>query len=157
MSRVSSQAQVSAISAPSTEDILRVWCAGRSIQESSANVYLQWIRRFRIYCTQRQLEEAGELTLEGVHRFTRWYSRRRQRRLSSVANARSALYALSRVYQVMGLSVPTWRVEKRLAPATALLRAFAEHLTRHRGNPEQTVKGKLDHIAKFMEYLALQG
>jgi site-specific recombinase XerD len=157
MSRVSSQAQVSAISTPSTEDILRVWRAGRSIQESSANVYLQWIRRFRIYCAQRQLEEARELTLKGVRRFTRWYSRRRQRRLSSVANARSALYALSRVYQVMGLSVPTWRVEKRQPPATALLRAFAEHLTRHRGNPDQTVKGKLDHIAKFLAYLALHG
>ena len=106
MSRVSSRTQVSAISTPSTEDMLRVWRAGGSIQDSSANVYLQWIRRFRIYCAQRQLDEAEELTLEGVDRFTRWYSRRRQRRLSSVANARSALYALSRVYQVIGTQRP---------------------------------------------------
>jgi integrase/recombinase XerD len=147
----------SASSVPTIEDMLSVWRAGRSIRDSSANKYLQWIRRFRVYCAEQNLHEAAELTLDGVYRFTTWYSRRRQRKLRELAGARSAVYALSRVYKVMGLGVPAWRVEKRPPPATTLLRAFADHLMRHRGNPEQTVKGKLDHIAKFLEYLALHG
>lgn len=163
MSKVLSRRQLDAASsavsgAPTIEDMLRVWRIGRSIQASSANVYLQWIRRFRLYCAERNLHEAGELTLDGVHRFTAWYSRQRQRKLRHRSGARSALYALSRVYNVMGLSVPIWRSEDRARrPTTALLRAFADHLARYRGNPEQTIKGKLDHIAKFLKYLALHG
>jgi len=44
-----------AIATPTTEDLLRVWRADRCVQDSTTGLYLQWIRRFRIYCTQRKL------------------------------------------------------------------------------------------------------
>jgi integrase/recombinase XerD len=39
-----------ATATPSTEDMLCVWRADRCVQDSSAALYLQWIRRFRRYC-----------------------------------------------------------------------------------------------------------
>jgi integrase/recombinase XerD len=160
MSQISTRVQLvsAANSLPTTEDMLHVWRAGHSIQDSTANVYLQWIRRFRIYCAERKLHEADELTLDGVDRFTAWYSRRRHRKLRNLGAAYTALCALRRVYKVMGRNVPAWRTDICAPrPTAAVLRAFADHLARRRGSPPQTVTKKLDHIAKLLEYLASQG
>jgi integrase/recombinase XerD len=136
----------------------RVWRADHCVQDSSAGVYLQWIRRFRAYCSQCNLDERTELTLVGAHRFVAWYARHRHLKPQRLGGARTALYALSRVYHVMGLSLPAWQDPRRARPpATALLRAYADHLARHRGNPEVTVRGKLHHIEKLSEYLARRG
>jgi site-specific recombinase XerD len=137
--------------------MLRVWRADRCIRKPSAGVYLQWIRRFRAYCAQRKLDERAELTRDGAHRFIVWYARRRHLSAQRLGGARTALYALSRVYQVLGLSPPGWQAPRRVRPpATALLRAYAEHLAHRRGNPEVTVHKKLSHIVKLLEYLARQ-
>jgi len=143
---------------PTTADILRVWRADRCVQDSSAGVYLRWIRRFRVYCAQRKLEEPAELTLDGARRFIVWYARRRKLDPRRLSHARTAVYALSRVYQVMRLNPPAWHAPQRIQPpATALLRAYADHLVRHRGNPEITVRKKLDHAGKVLQHLARQG
>jgi integrase/recombinase XerD len=149
---------ISAIAAPTTNDMLRVWRADRCVQSNSAGLYLQWIRRFRAYCAHRKLDERAELTLAGAGRFVTWYARHRHLNPRRLGGARTALYALTRVYQVMGLSLPAWRAPRHARPpATALLRAYADHLVRCRGNPEKTVNKRLDHIAKFLEYLAGHG
>ena len=62
---------IPATAAPTTEDMLLVWRADHCVQDSSAGVYLQWIRRFRVYCSQRNLDERAELTLAGARRFSR--------------------------------------------------------------------------------------
>lgn len=149
---------IPATAAPKTEDILLVWRADRCVQDSSAGVYLQWIRRFRAYCAQRNLDECAELTLAGARRFVAWYARHRRLKPQRLGGACTALYALSRVYRVMGLSLPAWQSPPRArTPATALLRAYADHLVRCRGNPEVTVRGKLHHIEKLSEHLARRG
>lgn len=140
---------------PTITDLLRVWRADRCVQDSSAGVYLQWIRRFRGYCAQRQLDERAELTLEKARRFIDWYAGSRQLDAGRLCGASTALHALSRVYQVMGLNPPTWRVEQRVqASADELLQAYADHLARHRGNPEVTVRKKLEHVGKVLQHLA---
>jgi len=143
---------------PTTANILRAWRADRCVQDSSAGVYLQWIRRFRVYCAQRGLNEPTELTLDGARRFIASYARRRHLERSHLSGARTALYALSRVYQVMGLTLPAWQIpQSARPPATALLRAYADHLAQHRGSPEMTVHKRLDHVAKLLDHLARQG
>ena len=140
---------------PTITDLLRVWRADRCVQDSSAGVYLQWIRRFRGYCAQRQLDERAELTLENARRFIDWYAGSRQLDAGRLSGASTALHALSRVYQVMGLNPPTWRVEQRVqSSADELLQAYADHLARHRGNPEVTVRKKLKHVGKVLQHLA---
>jgi len=89
--------------------MLRVWRADHCVQEQSAAVYLQWIRRFRAYCAQLALDERAELTRAGAQRFIVWYARRRHLDAQRLRLARTALYALSRVYQVLGQSPPGWQ------------------------------------------------
>jgi integrase/recombinase XerD len=149
---------IPATAAPTTEDMLLVWRADHCVQDSSAGVYLQWIRRFRVYCSQRNLDERAELTLAGARRFVAWYARHRHLKPQRLGGACTALYALSRVYHVMGLSLPAWQSPPRARPpVTALLRAYADHLARCCGNPEVTIRGKLHHIEKLSEYLASRG
>lgn len=107
---------------------------------------------------QRKLVERTELTLDGASRFIAWYARRRHLELHCLIGARTALYALSRVYHVMGLDPPAWQSpRRRRPPATALLRAYAQHLARLRGSPEVTVHKRLDHVGKLQEHLARHG
>jgi len=143
---------------PAAEDMRRIWRADRCLQDSSAVVYLQWIKRFRAYCAQHNLDERAELTLDGASRFIAWYAQHRCLDARRLGGARTALYALSRVYQVMGLNPPAWQApQPTRAPATALLREYAGHLARHRGNPAAVVSTKLDHIGKLFEHLAGKG
>ncbi len=138
--------------------MLRVWHADRCVQDSSAGVYLQWVRRFRAYCEQREFDERTELTLDGTQRFIAWYARRRHLDVRHLGSASTALYALSRVYHVMGLTLPAWQAPRRArTPGTALLRAYADHLARQRGSPEVTVHKRLDHVEKLLGHLARHG
>lgn len=147
-----------ATAAPTAADMLRVWRADRCVRDSTAGLYLQWIRRFRAYCARQKLAERTELTLDGACRFIAWYAQRRHLNPRRLGGARTALYALSRVYQVMGLSLRAWQIPRRApSPATALLRGYADHLARRRGNPEVTVHKRLDHIGKLFEHLARFG
>src|SRR5215468_4583309 len=149
---------IPANAAPTTEDLLRVWRADRCVQDSTAGLYLQWIRRFRAYCARCNLDERAELTLAGAYRFIAWYARHRDLQPQRLGGARTALYALSRVYHVMGLSLPPWQNPPRSRPpARVLLRAYADHLAGCRGNPEVTVRGKLHYVEKLSEYLARRG
>jgi integrase/recombinase XerD len=150
--------QTAAEVSPSAEDILRIWRADRCVQDSSAGVYLQWIKRFRAYCARHELDERAELTLSGALRFIEWYAGRRRLDPRRLGNARTAMFGLSRVYQVMGLNPPAWRAPAPARPpATVLLREYADHLARRRGNPETTVHKKLAHIGKLLEHLTGSG
>lgn len=153
-----SAASVPETAIPTITDLLRVWRADRCVQDNSAGVYLQWIRRFRGYCAQHQLDERAELTLEKARRFIDWYAGSRQLDAGRLSGASTALHALSRVYQVMGLNPPTWRAAQRVQPPSdELLQAYADHLARHRGNPEVTVRKKLAHVGKVLQHLARHG
>ncbi len=140
--------------APTPEDMLRVWRADHCIQDNTAAVYQQWIRRFRSYCTQQGLDERAELTLEGASRFIAWYVQHRHLDPHRLGPARTALYALSRVYLVMGLRPPAWQAPKLAPPPpSALLQEYAEHLVRQRGNPPASITKKLAHAAKLEAHL----
>jgi site-specific recombinase XerD len=147
--------QIAAVSQPTSEEILRVWHADHIVQNSSAARYLSWIRLFRTYSVQHGLDERTELTLEGAHRFIAEYARHRHLNPQNLSAARTALHALSRVYQVMGLTPPRWQAPKDiLPPASALLREYADYSARLRGSPAVTVYKKLSHIGKLFDHLA---
>jgi integrase/recombinase XerD len=144
--------------APTTKDMLRVWRADRCVQTSTAGVYLQWIRHFRAYCARHKLDKRTGLTLAGPHRFIAWYARQRDLDRRRLGGASTALYALSRIYHVMGLSLPEWQVRRAARPpATALLREYAHHLSRRCGNPSVTVRLKLAHVERLLAHLTEHG
>ena len=143
---------------PTAQVILRTWRGDRIIGASSAQLYLEWIARFRRYCSELRLVEVDELTFRGARRFQAWYARTRKINAAHLGPASSSMRALRRVYEVLGVSVPAWKpIERRRPPASVVLRDFATHLARHRGNPEVTVHKKLDHISKLLKHLAASG
>lgn len=143
---------------PTVRAILRVWHADRSISESSERQYLLWISRFRRYCHELDLVEADELTHDGTKRFQAWWVDPRKVNAAPIGLASSSMRALRRVYEVTGISMPPWRsVAHRRPPASAVMRDYAAHLARHRGNPDATVHKKLDHVGKLFEHLAASG
>ena len=143
---------------PTVATIERMWRADRSINEASASQYLRWIARFRRYCVQLGLSEADELTREGAKRFKTWSARVPEIEEGNLGNASASLRALRRVYEVIGTPLPAWKtIERRPPPASVVLRDYAAHLLRHRGNPEATVHKKLDHVGQLLEHLAATG
>ena len=143
---------------PSAQVMLRTWRADRSISEASAQHYLLWIARLRRYCTNLGLVEAQELTHEGVVRFRSWYARSHSVDIAHLGLISASMHALRRVYEVMDMPVPPWKlIKRRPPPALPVLRDYAAHLTQHRGSPEVTVHKKVDHIGKLFEHLAASG
>lgn len=143
---------------PTDRAILRVWRADRSISDTVAQLYLQWIARFRRYCGELGLVEANELTHEGTKRFQSWYAGSRKVSTVPIGLAISSMRALRRVHEVLGTSMTPWRtLASRRSPASVVLRDYAVHLARHRGNPDATVHKKLDHVSKLFEHLAASG
>lgn len=143
---------------PTDRAMLRVWRADRSISDTVAQLYLQWIARFRLYCGELGLVEANELTHEGTKRFQAWYAGSHKISAIPIGLASSSMHALRRVHEVMGTPMPPWRTPaRRRSPSSAVLRDYAVHLTRHRGNPDPTVHKKLDHVGKLFEHLAASG
>ena len=143
---------------PTDRAILRVWRADRSISETVAQLYLQWIVRFRRYCADLGRDEANELTHDGAKRFQAWYVGSYKVCTAPIGLASSSMHALRRVHEVVGTPMPPWRTPaSRRAPSSAVLRDYAAHLTQHRGNPDGTVHKKLDHVGKLLEHLAASG
>ena len=143
---------------PAVGDILRVWRGDHSLSGSSVQQYLQWIGRFRRYCHEFGLDEATQLTHEGAKRFKAWYARSRKITIAHLGLASSSMRSLRRVYEVMGLPVPPWRpIDRRPSPAMAVLRDYAAQLGHQRGNPEITIRKKLDHVGKLLEHLGRSG
>lgn len=143
---------------PRASTILRTWHADRSISDCSAGRYLSEIGSFRRYCVLLGLREIDELTDEGARRFRVWRSQSRASKSGNLGNTSSSLRALRRVYEVMGTQLPPWKPIKRGAPpVSTVLRDYATHLLKHRGNPEVTVHKKLAHVGKLIAHLAASG
>ena len=143
---------------PCAQDILRVWRDDRCVSASSAQQYLQWIGRFRRYCRALGLDEAAELTRDRAKRFQAWYARSRKLNAAHLGLAISSVRSLRRVHAVMGKAVPPWQlIDRRPPPTLAILRDYAADLGQHRGNPEVTIRKKLDHVAKLFGYLIHSG
>ncbi|WP_454743906.1 tyrosine-type recombinase/integrase [Cupriavidus necator] len=143
---------------PSLRDILRVWHGDRCVRPSTARQYLHWIGRFRRYCRALNLDEGAELSRDGVKRFRSWYARTRKVNPAYLSHVGSSVRSLRRVHEVMGLPVPPWQsLECHRPPATGVLRDYAAHLGQVRGNPEVTIRKKLDHVGKLFEHLRRSG
>jgi integrase/recombinase XerD len=143
---------------PIAQVILRTWRSDGILSSSSAQLYLEWIARFRRYCSALGLVEVDELTFRGARRFRAWYARTRKVNAAYLGPASSSMRALRRVYEVLGVPLPVWKpIERRPPPASVVMRDYATHLARHRGSPEVTVHKRLYHVSKLLKHLAASG
>ena len=138
---------------PRFADIVRIWREDHCLGSAPIRMYLRWIRQFERYCHYQRLDVSHELTKAGAASFARWYApRHRVDADSTFGNA--ALRAWAYVRRVMGQPVSEWSPAQAPRPwPSLLLKEFASHLQEHRGNPEGTIRKKIEHIPKFLSFL----
>jgi integrase/recombinase XerD len=140
--------------------VVELWRRGR-LSSSTICLYLAWIRRFRAYCQQRQLDETDELSLAGVVQFTRFSTRprlgRKQRARRTCESAQHALHAWSCALQSLGASVPAWREPREKPKLNPLLSEYAHYRRAHNGVAEGTLIRDLDVVRQFLMHLREQG
>jgi integrase/recombinase XerD len=139
--------------------VVQLWRHGH-ISSGSQQVYLQWVRRFHVYCRQHHLDEAAELTLEGAWRFARSYVGPRTKgpvRASSCLIARNALHAWAFAIGSLGAALPEWSPKHAQAPVSPLLKEYCEFRRHHRGVAEGTLRRDMDDARTFLSLLRKRG
>jgi integrase/recombinase XerD len=135
--------------------VLQIWRDSR-MRPSSANQYLQWIRRFRSQCRSRGLNEISELTLSRATAFVSAYKgpRQRERYLGSggAESVRVALHSWSSALKASGESVPEWKpvLPRRYHPLVA---EYVEFRKIHRGVQPTTLVRDIRVASDFLAHL----
>lgn len=135
--------------------IIRIWRADHCLKPGTVRNYLQWIRQFERYCANQSLDEDAQLTSSGAALFAAWYAKGHRIGFATAnSSAQCALRALAYCRQTAHHVMPAWAPIPREPPGPSLLlNEFAIHLREHRGNPEGTIKKKIDHVTRFVKFL----
>lgn len=135
--------------------VVELWRKG-GLSPGTMVIYLQWVRRFRRYCSKRDLHEAEHLTAVGVRRFARTYTGPRLgRQRSSPAScgvANNALHAWACALGALGTPLPPWR-EKKASPLSPLLREYCHYRRSHNGVSERTLVRDVETARLFLGQL----
>lgn len=135
--------------------VVDLWRKGR-LAPGTIVVYLQWVRRFHLYCAKRRLVETEQLTAVGVRRFTLAYAGPRLRGRPSSKNSRNlasnALHAWACALAALGTALPPWRT--RHVPAlSSLLAEYCHYRRAHNGVSESTLVRDLETARSFLGQL----
>jgi integrase/recombinase XerD len=135
--------------------VVELWRKGR-LSPGTITIYLQWVRRFKRYCSKRSLLESEHLTVVGVRRFARIYTgpRLRGRRSSpgSCLVANNALHAWACALGALGEALPRWR-EKQSSPLSPLLKDYCHYRNSHNGVSERTQVRDVETARDFLRQL----
>ena len=119
-------------------------------------MYLQWVRRFRTYCSKRRLSEVEHLTAVGVRRFIRTYKGPRLKGRRSSGNSRNlannALHAWACALGTMGTPMPPWR-DRRPLLLSPLLKEYCHYRRVHNGISESTLVRDVETARGFLVQL----
>jgi len=135
--------------------VVEFWQRGH-LKPGTIIIYLQWIRRFRLYCNKRRLLETEQLTAAGVHRFAHAYTgprlKGRHSSKESCNLASNALHAWACALQALGTSLPPWR-NKHLPPLSPLLKEYCYYRRAHNGVSERTLVRDVETAHGFLGQL----
>jgi len=136
--------------------VVEFWRKGH-VSSGTVVIYLQWVRRFRSYCSNHKLLENEQLTAGGVQRFTRSYvgPRLKGRRIaqSSRDSARNALHAWACALRAMGTSLPPWRDTQERPPLPPLIDEYCQYRRAHNGVSERTLVRDVETARGFLKHL----
>jgi site-specific recombinase XerD len=132
------------------------WRAGH-LRPGTMQIYLYWVRRFRVFCARRGLDDVQQLTEEGVRRFVRLYTGPRlgSRRSapSSKGVAPNALHAWSCGLRALGVATPPWQTKTEVAPLPPLLEEFRRYREAHCGVSAASLRRDIDTASAFLALL----
>ena len=119
--------------------------------------YLQWIRRFRSYCSNHNLVEHEQLTAAGVQSFTQAYAgpRLKGRRIAQASrdSARNALHAWACALKAMGTLLPPWRDHNQEPALPPLVDEYRQYRRAHNGVSESTLIRDVETARGFLAQL----
>ncbi|MGA7238184.1 MAG: site-specific integrase, partial [Bryobacteraceae bacterium] len=135
--------------------VVELWRKGR-LTPGTIVIYLQWVRRFRLYCTRRRLLETEQLTTVGVRRFTHVYAGPRLRGRQSSKDSRNlasnALHAWACALSALGTPLPPWR-DKHAPRLSLLLKEYCHYRRAHNGVSESTLVRDVETAHGFLGQL----
>ena len=135
--------------------VIDLWRKGR-LTPGTIVIYLQWVRRFRLYCDKRRLLETEQLTAVGVRRFTHAYTGPRLKGRQSSKESRNlagnALHAWACALGALGTPLPPWR-EKHAPPLPPLLNGYCHYRRAHNGVSERTLVRDIETARGFLGQL----
>ena len=136
--------------------VVELWRRGH-LSSGTIQIYLQWVRRFRAHCANRQLSETEQLTLIGVLQFARAYAgpRLRGRRIarSSCDAARNGLHAWACAVRALGTPLPPWRISPTSPSLPPLLVEYCRYRRTHNGVAERTLVRDVETAQGFLAQL----
>ena len=139
--------------------VVAFWRKGH-LSSGTIAIYLQWVQRFKEYCSKRKLIQAEQLTAVGVRRFTRVYDGPRLKGQQCAPDTRNvasnALHAWAGALKALGVALPEWRNrrEPRLSP---LLKEYCHYRRAHNGVSERTLMRDVETARSFLAQLRLTG
>lgn len=140
---------------PREHAVVDLWRKGR-LTAATIVIYLQWVRRFRIYCEKRRLLEFEQLTAAGVRRFTRAYKGPRLEGRPSSKESRNlasnALHAWACALGAMGTPLPPWR-DKHAPSLSPLMEEYCHYRRAHNGVSESTLVRDVETAHGFLAQL----
>jgi len=120
-------------------------------------IYLQWVRRFRAYCEDREVAEMEQLTAAGVRRFTRVYAGARLKGQRSAPSSRklasNAVHAWACALRTLGTSLPPWRDRDAPPLLPPLLEEYCQYRRNHNGIAESSLRRDLRTARGFLTIL----
>lgn len=139
------------------ERAVAAWWKKSNLSAGTIVVYLQWVRRFQKYCEKLKLAEAGQLTADGVRRFTRAYSgprlKKRRGSLNTRNVANNALHAWACALAALGTPMPLWR-ERRQPQLSPLLEEYCHYRRAHNGISDGTLVRDIETARGFLAQLS---
>ena len=123
-------------------------------------LYLQWVRRFLVYCREHGLEEIPQLTLAGATQFTNAYVGPRTHgpvAINSGLVAHKALHAWAVAMTALGAQVPEWQPPRARVLMSPLLEEYRRFRLSHRGVAEGTLHRDIETAKGFLLLLRSRG
>jgi len=121
--------------------------------ENTILQYLQWVRRFRMYCRGSGRSEREHLTRLEVEEFARRYRGPRMRRCAPhrvTGPARTALFAWSFSLKMLGRVVPEWQNAPAPANVRPLIGEYVAYRRRYRGVAAATLIRDISTAEEFL-------
>lgn len=140
-------------------EVVRLWRCNH-LTRGSTHAYLQWVRRFLVYCQHHHFDETSQLTLDGATRFTQRYVGPRKKgpiAAKTRAVALAALHGWACGLRVLKIGVPQWRPRRAPERLTRLLAAYGQYRRSQCGVAERTLRRDLETAQTFLSLLRRGG
>jgi integrase/recombinase XerD len=136
--------------------VIDVWRKGH-LGSGTIQIYIQWVRRFRVFCERRNVDNVEQLTQAGVRHFVRKYvGPRLGNRISAPSSAgvaHNALHAWSCALRAIGVATPLWRNKSDTPPLSPLLEEYCRYRKAHYGVSARTLRRDIDTASAFLTLL----